>query len=116
MNSKLEKLNSPSGIIHFFSGTPDNAQKLLKLGFSFSFGGVITFTKDYDDVIKNIPLSNILLETDAPYVTPIPHRGKRNEPIYVTEVVKKIAELKNLSFSKVAEETTLNALKIFSLD
>lgn len=110
--SKILNLKSP-GVIHFFSGTKDDAKKLMDLGFSFSFGGVITFALDYDEVIKYIPLDRILLETDAPYVAPVPHRGKRNEPVYVIEVAKKITEIKKISLEEVAETTFKNAQRIF---
>lgn len=109
-----ERFSSP-GIIHFFSGNIDDAQKLLDLGFSFSFGGVITFTRDYDEQIKFIPLNKILLETDAPYVAPIPYRGKRNEPFYVIEVAKKIAEIKGATVEEVAQMTTQNTLQLFMI-
>ncbi|MBI2639628.1 MAG: TatD family hydrolase [Candidatus Sungbacteria bacterium] len=114
LSSKLQVLSSPPGIIHFFSGVKEDAKELLDLGFSFSFGGVITFSRDYDEVVKYIPMERILLETDAPYVAPIPYRGKRNEPLYVIEVAKKLAELKNLSVEEVSEMTTKNALALFS--
>lgn len=115
LNSKFHILNS-SGIIHFFTGTTEDAKKLLDLGFSFSFGGVITFARDYDEVVKYIPLERILLETDAPYVAPTPYRGKRNEPAYVIKVAEKVAELKNLPFEEICVTTRKNALKIFNLD
>lgn len=102
-----------SGVVHFFSGTKEDAKELVELGFSFSFGGVITFARDYDQVVKYIPLDRILLESDAPYVAPVPHRGKRNEPGYVIEVAKKISEIKNISLEEVAEGTFQNAEKIF---
>lgn len=107
-------VNCP-GIVHFFSGTADDARKLLDMGFSFSFGGVITFARDYDEVIKYIPLERILLETDAPYVAPVPYRGKRNEPAYVVEVAKKMAELKMISLENIEKSTTENAFRIFWL-
>lgn len=103
------------GVVHFFSGTKDDAQKLLELAFSFSFGGVITFVRDYDEVVKYIPLERILLETDAPYVAPMPYRGKRNEPAYVAEVAKKLAELKGVSANEAAEKTTENARRILGI-
>ena len=78
LDSRSKILNSPSGVIHFFSGTINDARKLLNMGFSFSFGGVITFARTYDEVINFIPISRILLETDAPYVSPSSFRGKRN--------------------------------------
>ncbi|MEX2028627.1 MAG: TatD family hydrolase, partial [Candidatus Curtissbacteria bacterium] len=76
--------------------------------------GVITFTKDYDEVIRSTPLHMIMSETDAPYVSPVPHRGKRNEPLYVSEVVKKIAEIKNLSEVETAEALMANARRVFT--
>lgn len=106
---------SNSGIIHFFTGTVYDAAQLLDLGFSFTFGGVVTFTRDYDKAIKLIPLDRILSETDAPYVTPVPYRGKRNEPAYVVETVKKLAELKDVSPEEMKEQIWKNARRIFSL-
>lgn len=101
-----------SGIVHFFSGTKDDARKLLDIGFSFSFGGVITFARDYDEVIRYLPLERILLETDAPYVAPVPYRGQKNEPRYVVEVARKLAELKSISLEKIAEHTVGNAQRL----
>ena len=103
------------GLIHFFTGTPDDARALLDLGYSFTFGGVITFSRDYDEVIKTIPVDRILSETDAPYVAPAPYRGKRNEPAYVVEVVKKLAESKNISVEQMADQIWANARRIFAL-
>ncbi|TRZ80929.1 TatD family deoxyribonuclease [bacterium] len=110
-NSKLEI----RGVAHFFSGTIEDAQKLLNMGFLMSFTGVITFTKDYDKVIKEIPLEKIMVETDCPYVTPVPFRGKRNLPLYVEYVAQKIAEIKNVSFEEVVEQTTKNAQNLFKI-
>lgn len=101
------------GIVHFFSGTKEDAKKLLDLGFCFSFGGVITFTRDYDEVVKYVGLERIVLETDAPYVTPVPYRGKRNEPAYVKYVAEKLAEILGGSVEEIAGITTSNARKIF---
>lgn len=103
------------GIIHFFTGTREEAQDLLALGFSFTFGGVITFVRDYDPVIAAIPPDRILSETDAPYVTPAPYRGKRNEPSYVVEMVRKLAELKGVPVKKMAEIINENARRIFHI-
>jgi len=103
------------GIVHFFTGTPEDARRLLDLGFSFTFGGVITFARDYDESIKLIPLERILSETDAPYVAPMPYRGKRNEPAYVVEVVKKLAELKGVSVEEMERQIFENARRIFGL-
>lgn len=107
--------SSDPGVIHFFSGTPDEVEQLLNLGFSFTFGGVITFVHDYDKVIANIPLEKLLAETDAPYVTPAPHRGKRNEPVYVSFVLSRLAELKDTSVEVMREETLSNARRIFGI-
>lgn len=106
---------SGSGAIHFFSGTVDDARALLDLGFYLGFGGVITFAREYDEVIRYAPLNRILPETDAPYVAPVPYRGKRNEPAYVVEVAKKLAELKAVSPEEVAQQTTQNAVSLFGL-
>ncbi len=103
-------------VIHFFVGSVSVAEQLLALGCYFTFGGVITFTRDYDEVIAVIPLSRILAETDAPYVTPVPYRGKRNEPAYVEEVVKKLAELKGVAFNEVARITVQNARAVWKID
>lgn len=102
-------------ILHFYVGSLEVTKKFLEAGYYFEFGGVITFTKDYDEVIRHIPLERILLETDAPYVAPAPHRGKRNEPAYIIEVAKKFAEIKNVTPEEVATQTTKTAKKIFGL-
>lgn len=103
------------GNVHFFSGGKDVAKEYLDLGFSMSFTGVITFTKDYDEVIKFIPLDKIMSETDCPFVTPVPHRGKRNEPAFVQEVVKRIAEIKGEGFETVKKALSDNAVRYFKL-
>ena len=111
--SKLRD-NNP-GVCHFFSGSIEDAQKLMDLGFSFSFGGVITFAREYEKLIKFISLDRILLETDAPYVAPALYRGKRNEPLYVEEIAKKLAKILDKDFEEIAEATTKNAIRIFGL-
>ncbi|TSC69514.1 MAG: TatD DNase family protein [Parcubacteria group bacterium Gr01-1014_66] len=110
-----ELIAGNAGIIHFFSGTIEDASSLLDLGFSFSFGGVITFARDYDDVIRYIPIERIMLETDAPYITPVPYRGKRNESLFITETAKKKAKLKGLTYDEIARETTANARELFGI-
>ncbi|MFA6407612.1 MAG: TatD family hydrolase [Candidatus Paceibacterota bacterium] len=104
-----------AGVVHFFTGTETEAKKLLDLGFSFTFGGVITFTRDYYGVIRLIPLDRILSETDAPYVAPVPYRGKRNEPSYVIEVEKKLAELKNISQKEMGGQILKNVERMFQI-
>lgn len=107
--------NLPPRIFHFYVGSLAITKKLVDSGAYFTFGGVITFSRDYDEIIKYIPLARILLETDAPYVAPIPYRGKRNEPSYVVETAKKLAEIKELNYEKISEITTSNAEEIFKL-
>ena len=87
----------------------------MEIGAYFTFGGVITFSRDYDEVLKMIPLGRIFLETDAPYVAPEPYRGKRNEPAYIVETYKKLAEIKNESLEKVSEQIAENVLKVFGI-
>lgn len=103
------------GNCHFFAGNITEAKRFLDLGFTLSFTGVITFTHDYDEVIKFIPIDSIMSETDAPYVAPVPHRGKRNEPVFVIEVVKKIAEIRGENEEKVREAMLGNAKRVFNL-
>ncbi|MES2930670.1 MAG: TatD family hydrolase [Patescibacteria group bacterium] len=103
------------GDVHFFAGTPEDAKGFLNFGFTLSFTGVITFARNYDDIIRTTPLDMIMSETDSPYVTPAPHRGKRNEPLYVEEVVKKIAEIKSLPVEEVASQILSNAKRVFDI-
>jgi TatD DNase family protein len=103
------------GDVHFFAGNLEEAKAFLDFGFALSFTGVVTFTHDYDEVIKNTPLDMIMSETDSPYVSPIPYRGKRNEPSYVKEIVKKIAEIKGLPEIEVKDAIFANARRIFKI-
>jgi len=110
----LEKFEE-GGVFHFFSGTLEEAKKILEEGYYLGFSGIITYSDKYDEVIKNIPLERILVETDAPYVAPFPYKGKRNEPLYVKEVIKKIANLKNLSLEEVEGQTFKNTIELFRI-
>lgn len=112
---KKEAGDKLRGNFHFFAGDRDIAQKCLGLGFTLSFTGVITFTNQYDEVIKNTPPEMLLTETDAPFVAPVPYRGKRSEPLYAAEVVKRLAELKNLSNEEMAAISVANAKRVFRL-
>mgnify|MGYP001570422020 CR=1 FL=1 len=112
---KIENSTPLRGVIHSFTGTLEEAKKYLELGFYLSFNGIITFANQYDEVVKVVPLEKILLETDAPYLTPIPFRGQRNEPLYVKYVAQKIAELKGISYDEVAEKTFANTQKLFGI-
>jgi TatD DNase family protein len=114
---KKEKEKNPelSGVVHCFVGRLSQAEEFLKLGFLISFTGIITYARDYDKVIKAVPLDKIMVETDAPFVASLPFRGQRNEPLYVKYVASKIAELKGLSFDEVASATTKNAENLFGI-
>ncbi len=100
---------------HFFVGDIEVAKRALALGFTMSFDGPITFARDYDEVIRFLPLTSIMAETDAPFAAPIPHRGGACEPYMVTEIVKKIAEIKNLPFERVSAQLLENSKKFFKL-
>jgi len=103
------------GDVHFFAGDWGIARKFLDFGFTLSFTGVITFTRDYDEVIRNAPLTMLLSETDAPYVTPAPHRGKRNESAYVPLIVEKIAGIRGEDVEAVRAQLLANAQRVFGI-
>lgn len=105
--------SAPKGNLHFFAGSIEEAKPFLDAGFTFSFTGVITFAKEYADILRFLPLNHILSETDCPYVAPAPYRGKRNEPSYVTEVVKAIARIKGVGEEKVQTQILTNAEHLF---
>jgi TatD DNase family protein len=115
-DKKKEYGDSLRGDIHFFADTVETAKQYFDLDFTVSFTGVITFARNYDEVIKYAPLSRIMSETDAPYVAPIPYRGKRCEPIYVEEVVKKLAEIRGEDLEMVQKAMVDNAFRIFNLE
>jgi TatD DNase family protein len=105
---------SLKGIFHCFGGSMDEAKQIIELGLYLGIGGVVTFKKaGLAEVVKEIPLEHIVLETDAPYLAPVPHRGKRNESSYIPLVAAKIGELKNADISEIARITTENAEKVF---
>ena len=104
------------GVFHCFSGNEEQAKKIIDLGFHLGIGGVVSFKNSgLDKAITNIPIKNIVLETDAPYLAPVPFRGKRNEPAYLKYVVEKLASICGLSIEDVANNTTANAKKLFVL-
>ncbi len=111
----LKKHAKVKGDVHFFAGDWNIAKQFLDFGFTLSFTGVLTFARDYDETVRNAPLDMLLSETDAPYVTPKPYRGKRNEPAYVVEVVKAIAEIRGEPLEKVREQLATNARRVFGL-
>ena len=103
------------GDVHFFAGDWNIAKQFLDLGFTLSFTGVITFTHDYDDVIKNAPLDMLLSETDAPYITPVPFRGKRNESTHIPLIVDRIAAIRGEPAEKVQAQLFANAQRVFNI-
>jgi TatD DNase family protein len=114
---KSEKAEECGGIIHCFSGNFEMAKFCIEMGFYISIPGSISFknAEGLREVVKKIPLESLLVETDAPFLTPEPFRGKRNEPSYVRYTAQKVAEIKNVSFERVAEVTTENALRVYKL-
>lgn len=104
------------GILHCFSGTLADARRAVEMGFLLGIGGTLTYKKStLPDIVSEIPIENIVLETDDPYLAPIPHRGHRNEPSFITHVADKMAEIKGLSADEVAAITTANARRLFDL-
>ena len=105
-----------NGIFHCFSGSVEEAREIIKLGFYLGIGGVATYKNSgLREVLPQIGLSNIVFETDAPYLTPVPHRGKRNEPAYIKLICEEVAKIMSMSYGEVAETTTKNALSVFRL-
>jgi TatD DNase family protein len=104
-------------VIHCFTGNYNAACAYLELGFYLSFTGIITFknAEPLRDVVRKVPLENMFVETDSPYLTPVPHRGKRNEPAYVRFVAETIARVKGVELAEVARVTSANVKKLFSI-
>lgn len=113
---KEEGANSATGVMHCFTESYEMAKQAIDLGFFISFSGIITFknAESLRETVKKVPIENILIETDSPYLAPVPNRGKLNEPSNVRYVAEKIAELKGISIEEVAEITTNNFFKLFN--
>ena len=103
------------GVMHCFSGDEELAWQYFSLGLLVSFTGLITFSAKWDDLIRRLPNDKFMIETDCPYMTPEPFRGQRNEPMLVNRVAERIAEIKNLSYARIAEVSTANARKLFKI-
>jgi len=104
------------GIFHCFSGSKESAEQIIAMGFHLGLGGVLTYKNaGVAEAVANIPMEWLVLETDAPYLSPVPYRGKTNEPSYMIQVALKLAEIKNLPLHEVAEMTTKNAMKVFGI-
>ena len=104
------------GVIHCFSATQELAMEALDIGFYISVSGIITFknAESIRDTIKKVPLDKLLVETDAPYLAPVPNRGKRNEPAFVKHTAEYLSHLKEVSFEKLANQTTQNFFNLFN--
>jgi TatD DNase family protein len=115
---KSEKAEALGGIIHCFSGDYEMAKECIEMGFYISVPGSITFknAEPFREIVRRLPLESLLVETDAPFLTPVPFRGKRNEPGYVRYTAEKVAQIKKVPFEKVAEATTKNALRVFKVN
>ena len=119
----LKEHSKVKGVIHFFAGELKDALDFVDFGFYVSFAGVITYPPrknnprniDVEEIVKRVPLDKIFADTDSPYVAPVPHRGKTNEPIFVKEIVKKIADIKSLEEKEVALQICENAKKLFNI-
>lgn len=119
----LKKYKNLKGVVHFFAGTTEDASAFIDFGFYISFAGVITYKPrknpkrliNYEETIRSLPLAKIMADTDSPYVAPVPYRGQRNEPVYVQEIVKKIAEIKGLTEEETAAMILANAKNLFNL-
>lgn len=112
-----EELNEDlKGVFHCFTGTPEDANKIMETGFKIGIGGVVTFKNSkLPEVLSKIPLEHLVLETDSPFLTPMPFRGKRNQSAYLVYIADKIAEITGVKTAKVADVTTQNAFEIFNL-
>jgi TatD DNase family protein len=113
---KLQLDKKLKGVFHAFTGDIKQAEQIIEWGFKLGIGGIVTFKNSgLDKIVEQIDLNHIVLETDSPYLPPVPYRGKRNESAYIVKVAEKIAQIKNCSVEEVAEKTTLNAKSLFNL-
>lgn len=111
-----EQDGSLKGVWHCFTGTEDEGKRALDLGLYLGVGGVSTFKNaGVDKVVAKMPMERLILETDAPYLAPVPYRGKRNEPAFIINIAENLAELKNLSLEEIAKKTTRNAFQLFGI-
>jgi len=113
---QLLPVDRPWGVVHCFSGDENLAWHYFNLGLSISFTGLITFSQNWDSLIRKMPDDRFLVETDAPFMTPEPYRGKRNEPLLVSYVAKRLAEIRGVAPERIAGITTANAKRLFRLD
>ncbi len=114
-NENLFSDNKPWGVMHCFSGDEELAWQYFKLGLMISFTGLITFSKNWDELLRKVPLDKIMIETDTPFMTPEPYRGERNEPMLVQYVANRIAEIRSAPLERIAEVTSNNAKRLFNI-
>lgn len=114
-NCKLKIGNYPRGVIHSFNGPLELASIYIKKGLYIGLNAIITFSGQYEEMVKSIPLDKMLLETDAPYLAPAPYRGKRNEPVYILETAKAIAKIKDLELEDLLAQTVRNSRELFDI-
>lgn len=114
---KKSRIKEVGGVLHSFSGSVEMAQECLRMGLYLSISGPVTFSnaKKTVEAVREIPLDMLLIETDSPYLTPVPHRGKRNYPGYVRFVAEKVAEIKGITFAEVAHKTMENGKRLFGI-
>jgi len=103
------------GNVHFFTGTKEIAKRFNEMNYTVSFPGVITFAKELEEVVKSVPSDMYMIETDSPYAAPVPHRGKRNEPVFVDEVAKKVSEIRGEDYEKVLSDTLSTTKRLFAI-
>jgi TatD DNase family protein len=117
-NGLSKKGKCPKGVLHCWTGTPKEMKEFLDLGFYISFSGIVTFPKAHEihDCARLVPKDKYLIETDSPFLAPVPHRGKRNEPAFVENVAKFVAELRSTDFNTIAKESSKNAKDLFKFD
>ncbi|MES2314527.1 MAG: TatD family hydrolase [Patescibacteria group bacterium] len=111
----LKKYPQVRANFHFFAGTLGDLKNIIERGYSVSFTGVVSFTSDYDELLRFVPVAQMMSETDCPFVPPVPYRGKRNEPVYVIETVKAIARIRGEDEAVIADQLVQNAKNFFSL-
>ena len=117
--SELNKIGKcPRGVLHCWTGTPSEMQKFLDLGFYISFSGIVTFPKvrEIHECARLVPRNRYLIETDSPFLAPVPHRGKRNEPAFVENVASFLSNLRSTELENIAAESSMNAEELFKFD
>jgi TatD DNase family protein len=109
----LKEEDAHAGVIHCFSGDEEMLEKVLDIGFYISISGIVTFSNSLAKIVKQIPLDRLLVETDSPYLSPVPKRGKRNEPLFIKYILQKIAEILDITYEEVVQTNATNAKRLF---